>query len=222
MGTVLIDLLPMILASALVPVGLIINTILLMGENGKTRSAAFIAGITLSRLIQGALFGFIFGAASDASNGPSPVTSTLLLVAGVVFLIKGVKTFLKEPDPDDPPPKWMTAIDSLTAGKLFLIGAGWVMVAIKLWVFTLAALNIIRDADLGVTPSVIAYVIFAIGAVILMLVPLIMYIVAPAPTAGLLAKFRVWLEKNNRGIMIVVSAVFGVYFLYKGISGLLY
>jgi len=212
----------MIIASALVPVGLIINTILLMGENGKTRSAAFIGGITLSRLIQGALFAFVFGAASGANDGPSPVTSTLLLVAGVVFLIKGIKTFLKEPDPDDPPPKWMTAIDKLTAGKLFLIGAGWVMIAIKLWVFTLAALNIIRDADLGLTSSAIAYVIFAIGAVILMLVPLIMYIVAPKPTAGALAKFRVWLEKNNRGIMIIVSAVFGVYFLYKGISGLLY
>lgn len=222
MGTVLIDLLPMILASAIVPVGLIINTILLMGENGKLRSAAFIGGVTLSRLIQGALFGFVFGAAAEASSGPSPVASTLLLVAGVLFLIKGVKTFLKEPDPDDPPPKWMAAIDSLTAGKLFLIGAGWVMIAIKLWVFTLAALQIIRDAYLGLTPSIIVYLIYAIGCIILMLIPLIMYIVAPAPTKTLLAKFRVWLEKNNRGIMIVVSAVFGVFFLYKGISGLLY
>lgn len=222
MGDLLINLVPMIIASALVPVGLIINTILLMGENGKIRSAAFIGGITLSRLIQGVLFGFVFGAAAGGGDGPSPVASTLLLVAGVIFLIKGVKTFLKEPDPDDPPPKWMGAIDKLTAGKLFLIGAGWVMIAIKLWVFTLAALSTIRYADLGLTSSVIAYVIFAIGAVILMLILLLMYIVAPSPTKALLAKFRVWLEKNNRGIMIVVSAVFGVYFLYKGVSGLLY
>lgn len=221
MGSVIINLLPLILASALLPIWLIINIILLMGENGAARSAAFIGGATLTRLIQGILFGFIFGAAAGEGGGAPVITSTILLLAGIMFLIKGVKTYLKEPDPDDPPPKWMTLADSLTPGKSFLLGAGGVLVALKLWVFTLAAIGTIEEANLAPTENVIAYLIYMVGCVIFFLVLLIMYIVAPESSKSTLAKMRAWLEGNNRIITIIVTAIFGVLFLYKGITGLL-
>src|SRR6185436_11865037 len=98
-----------------------INIILLMGTNGPVRSAALIAGVTLVRLIQGLLFGWVFSgsAASSSGGGPSPVTATLAIVVGVLFAITGVKAFHDDPDPDDPPPKWMARVDSLTPIKVF-------------------------------------------------------------------------------------------------------
>lgn len=221
MSSVLINLLPLILASAIYPVGLILNTVLLMGENGIAKSAAFIGGVTTARLIQGILFGLIFAAATAEgdSSTPSLIGSTLMLVIGLVLITTAIKTYRNEPDPDAPP-KGLT-LDSVKPAKIFLLGAGWVMVAVTLWLFTLEALAIIYEAYLTPTENVIIYLVYAIGCVSLMLIPLMMCIVAPEPSKAVLGKVRTWMDKNNRIITIVVSFVFGALFLYKGITGLL-
>lgn len=222
MTSVLINLLPLIIASAIYPVGLILNTVLLMGENGIAKSAAFISGVTTARLIQGVLFGLVFAAATTAegdSSTPSLIGSTLMLVIGLVLIITAVKTYRNEPDPDAPP-KGLT-LDSVKPAKVFLIGAGWVMVAVTLWLFTLEALAMIYEANLAPTENVIAYLVYALGCVLLMLIPLLMCVVAPEPSKAVLGKVRAWMDKHNRAITIVISSVFGALFLYKGITGLL-
>ena len=45
--------------------------------------------------------------------------------------------------------------------------------------------------------------------------------VAPDRTAKTLQATQAWLERNNRAIVIVMSLVFGVWFLFKGITGLI-
>lgn len=221
MGEIIIELLPMILGCAIVPVWLTVNLIILMGARGVVRSAAFIAGVTLVRLLVGVLFGFVFGPSPDSAGGPSPVTSTLLLVVGVLFAISAGKYYLKEPDADEPAPKWMTTVDSLTPGRLFLLGGGWGLLGPKPWIFTLSALSVIREAPLSVSEGVIAYLIYVLGSLVLFLIPLILAAVAPKTAETALGQMRGWLERNNRAIMMVVSAVFAVLFLYKGITGLL-
>jgi hypothetical protein len=223
MGNVVISLLPLIAGSAILPVGIIIVIIMLMGENGPRRALAFIGGLTLMRLIQGVLFGYVFGASAavEDASGPSPVTSTLLIMVGLLFVMSGIKTYRNEPDLDDPPPKWMTMVDSLTVTKALLVSMGWVLVAPKLWAFTLSAISTIREADLSASENVIAYLIYMIGCVLIFLILLIIDVVAPEQSKVILARLRGWLEKNNRVIMIVLSAVFGVAFLYKGITGLI-
>jgi threonine/homoserine/homoserine lactone efflux protein len=222
MGNVLINLLPLILGSAILPVGLIINIILLMGANGVARSAALIAGVSLVRLIQGVLFGFIFGASATSSEGgSSPVTSTLLVIIGLLFAIKGIKTYRNEPDPDDPPPKLMTMVDTLSPTRTFLLGVVWVLLAPKLWVFTLGAISVIGEANLSSSESVIAYLIYVVGCVSFFLILLVIDVVAPEQSKTTLVRLRTWMEQNNRVIMIIVSAVFGALFLYKGIVGLI-
>jgi Sap, sulfolipid-1-addressing protein len=213
----------MILGSAIVPVFLMINIILLMGANGIIRSAALIGGVTLVRLIQGVLFGSIFGAspASSSAGAPSRVTATLLMVVGLLFAITGVKAYRDDPDPDDPPPKWMTMADSLTPIKIFLFGAGWVLLGAKLWAFTLSAISTIREANLSLSESVIIYLIYVLGCVLFFLIPLLMVVIAPEPSKATLSSLRAWLERNNRVIMIILSAIFGSLFLYKGITGLI-
>jgi hypothetical protein len=226
-GGVVINLLPEILGSAIVPVWLIINIILLMGQNGLLRSAAFIVGATLIRLIQGALFSSVLdasttsGTTSSRPGVPSLVTSTLLVVIGLLFVITGIKAYLKHPDPDDPPPKWMSTVSSLTPIKVLLLGAGWVLLSAKLWAFTLSAVSKIRDAHLGTSDSVITYLIYIVGCLLLFLISLLMYVVAPEWTRETLTRLRAWMEKGNRHISIVVSAVLAVLFLFLGIKGLI-
>ncbi len=227
MDAILISLTPYIIGSAVVPVQIIIGVLLLQSpQQGLLKSSAYLAGMTLTRVLQGLVFGFVFAAsgaaAVDGSSGKSLVVSTLLLILGVLLLIAAYKKWRKEEDPDDPPPKWLTTIDSATPLKAFSIGFLLPLIAAKLWVFTLSALATIADAQLGQPTSTIAYLLFILLAQTLLLLPILIRILLPSRSKTVLDGIAAWLTKNNRPIAIVVSLVFGLLFLYSGVTGLLY
>jgi hypothetical protein len=175
------------------------------------------------RVVQGFLFGFVFGAAADAKGESvtSIVVSTLLIVIGIAMLITAIKKWRKEEDLDAPPPKWMATLSGVTALKAFGMGALLMAIAIKQWVFTLAAIAVIEDAQLGQAGSVLAYLFFVLAAQSLVLAPIVVYAVAPTQSAKLLDAAQAWLDRNNRVIVIAVSLIFGGWFLWKGITGLM-
>ena len=69
--------------------------------------------------------------------------------------------------------------------------------------------------------SAVAYLVFILGAQSLVLLPLGLKSLAPRQSAHLLEVATLWLERNNQVIVSVVSSVFGTFFLFKGITGLL-
>ncbi len=225
MMQILPSLLPMILGSALAPAWPILVLLMLRSRNGLLKAIAFVTGVTLVRLLQGLVFGYLFGASSAAegeAGGPSPVAATLLLVLGILLLVTAIKTLRKEDDPDAPPPKWMTTLNSATPLKALGLGVIFTLVAAKLWVFTLSAIGVIRSANLASpAENVGAFLIFILGAQSLMILPLLIYGVAPNQSANLLQGITNWLERYNRVITIAVSLLFGSFFVWKGTSGLL-
>ncbi|HRQ42010.1 MAG TPA: GAP family protein [Chloroflexota bacterium] len=226
MEPILISLIPYIIGSAVVPVQIIIGVLLLQSpRQGLLKSIAYVAGMTVTRLLQGLVFGFVFAAsgaaAVDGSSGKSLVVSTLLLILGILLLIAAYKKWRREEDPDDPPPKWLATLSSASPLKAFSIGFLLPLIAAKLWVFTLSALATIADAQLGQPTSTIAYLIFILLAQSLLLLPILIRILMPARSKVILDSVSAWLTKNNRPIAIVVSLVFGLLFLYSGLTGLL-
>jgi hypothetical protein len=222
MGTLLIDLLPLTIGAAVLPVWIIMAMFLLRSANGLRKAMAFVGGATAVRLLQGVLFGFVFGTAAEEGGGTaSAIKSTLLLVVGILMLLSAVKKWRKEEDPDGPPPKWMAMLDGLSAGKAFGVGALLMAIAIKQWVFTLSAIAIIEEAQAGTVASVLAFLYFVVLAQSLIVAPIIVYAVAPTQSGRLLDAAQGWLERHNRTIIIAVSLVFGLWFLWKGITGLL-
>jgi hypothetical protein len=133
MATVLIELLPLIIGAAVLPLWVIVSLLLLRGEGGVLKAAAFAGGAMTVRLVQGILFGHVFGAAADASGegGPRLVASTLLLVVGILLLVTAVRIWRAERDPDAPPPEWMSTLGALSALKAFGIGALMMTIAVK-------------------------------------------------------------------------------------------
>ena len=223
MDTVIVSLLPLIVGAALLPVWIIMALFLLRGEGGLLKAAAFAAGAMTVRLVQGVLFGFVFGAAADASgeSGANLITSTLLLVLGIVMLISAVRKWRKEEDPDAPPPKWMEILGGLSALQAFGMGALLMALAIKQWVFTLSAIAVIEQGELSRADSVLTYLFFVLAAQSLVLAPVLVSAVAPAQSTKLLDAIQGWLERNNRAIVIAASSIFGVWFLWMGIAGLI-
>ena len=224
MGIVIISLLPLIVGCSLGgPAWVIMTLILLRGEHGVIKAAAFAAGATIVRLLQFVLFGYAFGVTLEMGGDEAFafVRSTLLLVAGILLFISAIKTWSKGDDPDAPPPKWIEKLSRVSTVMAFGMALLMMMAAIKQWVFTLSAIAIIDAAHLGMTGSVLAYLFFILTAQWLMLTPIVGSVIAPTRSVRIVEEMLKWLERKNRVITIVVSLVFGTWFFTKGLNGLM-
>jgi hypothetical protein len=220
----LIELVPLILGAMIAPLWIMIVLLMLASPGGLAKAGGFVLGMTLTRLLQGVVFGAILnGSASATSNAkhPSPVVSTLLLIVGLLLLLTAVRTWRKEEDPDDPPPKWMQSISKITPLKAFGLGALGVAVAMKLWVFTLSALGVITAAQLGVKNTILAFLGYIVLAQSLLILAILVCVVAPRTSKSALQRAIAWLTRYNQQITIAAALIFGLYFGWKGISGLL-
>jgi hypothetical protein len=215
-------LLPLIVASALVPVQITLTVLLLRSSVGT--AAAWVGGMTATRLAQGVLFGVVLaeaGALSGSQDGPGLVVSVVLLVIAVLFLTKSAKELLGgRGDDDAPPPAWMKLTESVTTGKAFLFGAGYVAVAAKLWVFTLGAIGAIDESGLGAAAGVAVFLLFVALAEGIPIAVVVYAALAPSSSRTVLDHVSGWLERNNRVIVIVLGLVFGAWFLLKALQGL--
>lgn len=221
MGAVFVDLLPLIAGAALLPVWIVMTLFLLRSERGVFKASAFVAGAATVRLVQGVIFGFVLETADEGGDESGIVGATLLLVAGIAMLITAVKKWRKEEDPDAPPPRWMEMLQGLSTLKAFGVGALLMALALKQWVFTLSAIAIIEQAGVGLTASVLAFLLFVVGAQLLVVAPIVAYALAPEATGNVLDAAQGWLERNERVILVAVSFIFGLWFLWKGLTGLL-
>jgi hypothetical protein len=224
MNETLINLLPFIFGSAIVPVQIIIILLFLKDQqSGLQKALVFLAGMSAVRLLQGFLFGQILniGASATQAGGKSPVVSAFLLVLGILLLTTAYKKIKKEEDPDGDPPKWMKAIDSATISKAFILGIQLPLISPKLWVFILGAIGTITAAQLGQPTSFFTFVIFMLLAQALLILPIGIRLLVPNRAISVLGAASSWLAENNRMIVIVISLIFGGYFLYQGVNGLI-
>lgn len=217
------DLLPMIVGTALAPAWIIAVLLILRSPNGFVKAIAFVAGTTIVRLLQGIVFGFVLrnAEAAEGGGGSSPVVLVLLSVLGILLLISVVKKLINEDDPDAPPPRWLSRFDQATAFALLGMGAIATLIAPKLWVFTLSALGVIRGANFEPWNEFKVFLLYILASEILLILPLLLYAVLPHQSARLLNSASDWLMKYNKQITLIASLVFGIFFLWKGLSGLL-
>ncbi len=216
------SLIPLILGSALEPIEIGI-TIMLLGTPSHLRAAsAWIAGHGSTRLLQGLIFGTIlhWGAHSaDSNRSHHWIVSTVLLVVALLFLVTAARELFSDDDPNVPPPKWMTMLMSATPAKAFFIGVGVITVSVKAWVFTLAAISVIGNADLGRVANVVSYGVFVLLAMSANLLIIGMAALFGERSRSLLDRTLRWLQEHNRPIMIVVGLVFGIWFGIKALHG---
>lgn len=215
-------LLPLIVANAILPLQIVVTILLIRSDDGRLTAFAWIVGMTVVRLAQGVIFGFILAEAvegTDGGDGPGPVESTLLLLVALAFLILAARKALKVPDDDAPPPRWMTLVATAGPLRALLLGAGMVALSPKLWAFTLAAIGAIAEAGLDQPAAVGSFLMYAVGAVGVHLGLLVGAVVAPARADVALGRFANALERYDRPLMIAVSVIFGTWFLLKALDG---
>lgn len=215
---------PLIVASAVLPVPITVTILLLRAEAGRSTAVAWVGGMAAIRLAQGIVFGLVLDGATatdeGGADGPGPIASTLLLVVGIALLAGAAAKLLRQPDEDAPTPAWMAKATSVSPARAFVLGAAFTGISVKLWTFTLAAIGVIAEADLDQSAAAGAYLVFVAGALAVHLAVVGIAYLAPVRADEMLGRLAAGLERHNGTIMIGLGLVFGTWFLIRALDGL--
>jgi threonine/homoserine/homoserine lactone efflux protein len=221
MGSVIGEILPLAVGIAISPVPIIAVILMLLSPRAKATSVGFLLGWLIGIIVAIVLFTLLSSMLpqQDASDS-SPVAGVIKIILGGLLLFLAAKQWRARPAEGEQAamPKWMSAIDSMTAAKGF--GLGFLLSAVnpKNLLMAASAGVIIGGASLGFGDSTIVIVVFVLIAGCSVLIPVIAYLLAAARMAGPLDSLRGWLVDNNATIMAVLLLVIGVSVIGKGIA----
>jgi threonine/homoserine/homoserine lactone efflux protein len=221
MGPVIGEILPLAVGVAISPVPIIAAILMLLSPKAKGASVGFLLGWITGIVVAIVVFTLLSSVlpAQDES-GSSPVRGVIKIILGALLLFLALRQWRGRPAQGEQAtmPKWMSAIDSMTAGKA--LGLGFLLSAVnpKNLLMAISAGLIIGGAGLADGQTVVVIVIFVLLAASTVLIPVVAYLIASERLAGPLDSLRAWLVNNNATIMAVLLLVIGVAVIGKGIG----
>lgn len=222
MGGVIGDLLPIAIGIAISPLPIIAVILMLLSASPGRSSVGFLLGWVVGIVAVTTIVLLLVGRAGNSANGPSTTSSVIRLVLGVLLLLLGVRQWRARPRPGEAAamPKWMRALDGITAVKASGLGALLSGVNPKNLLLCVAAGTAIGAGHLSAGGNVVAIAIFTVLASCSIAGPVVLFLVARERMSAPLAALRTWLTDNNAAVMAVLLLVIGVVQIGKGISGL--
>jgi hypothetical protein len=215
-----VELVLIALAAMLSPTTLTFSVLaLVLGDRPLRTGFWFYAGALTATLAIGVVAAFVLGDAA-ASNSSTP--KTWVAVLDVVFagaiLVWVARASRRPPNPA----RLQGMIDRMsvlaTAPVAAVAGAGAALA--NPGGFIPLALKDISETDPSATGYVIQWVFFALVSLLPLAVALLLLVVAPTWTNGVLARSRTWLEHRARTIAIVILVLLAASLLRNGIAGL--
>ena len=224
MGTAIADILPLAVGVAISVMAIIAVILMLFSKQARSTSVGFLIGWVLGVTVVATLVVLIANPAQQATGGEESLLYAIVhIVLGLFLLFVAYRDWKKRPKPGEVPemPKWMSSIDSMTAGKALGLGALLSGVNPKNLALILAAGVAIAAAGLNSTQTIIALIIFIIVACCSVAAPVIIYLVMGDKATPMLNGWKAWLTHNNATVMTILFLVFGVSVLSKGIGAMI-
>lgn len=221
MNGVIGDILPLALGIAISPIPIIAAILMLLSPKAKGTSVGFLLGWVAGIVVAVVLFTLLASVIpQNDSDASKPVAGVIKLVLGVLLLLLALRQWRSRPKAGEEPalPKWMSAIDTMNAGKG--AGLGFLLSAVnpKNLLMAVAAGTTIGSAALSGGEQAVAIAVFVVIAACSVAIPVIAYLVASKRMAGPLESLRKWLVHNNATVMAVLLLVIGVVVIGKGIG----
>lgn len=221
MGSAIGDILPLALGVAISPIPIIAAILMLLSPKAKGTSVGFLVGWVLGIVVAVVLFTLLASVIPEQDPDASkPIAGAIKLLLGVALLLLAVRQWRSRPVPgeDAALPKWMAAIDQMTAGRAFVLGFLLSAVNPKNLIMAVAAGVIIGTGGLSIGEASVAILVFVLIAASSVAVPVIAYLVASTRMAGPLEALRGWLVRNNATVMALLLLVIGILVIGKGIA----
>jgi threonine/homoserine/homoserine lactone efflux protein len=222
MGQAIGQLLPIAIGIALSPLPVVAVILMLFTPQARTNGFAFLAGWAGGLLVVGAIVLWLVGATDAASDdgGESTLSGVVKLVLGALLLLLAIRSWRSRPAEGDEPqlPRWMSALDTFTAGKSLGMGALLSSVNPKNLALLLAGVATISAADLSSGASVATLVVFVVIASLSIAIPVGTYVVLGEHADAALAPAKDWLARNNAAVMAIVLLIFAAKLIGDGIT----
>jgi threonine/homoserine/homoserine lactone efflux protein len=220
MGSVIGEILPLAVGIAISPIPIIAVILMLLSPRAKGTSVGFMIGWLAGIVVAIVVFTLLSSVIPQNTGTGSPVRGVIKIILGVLLLFVALRQWRGRPATGEQAvmPKWMSAIDSMTAGKA--LGLGFLLSAVnpKNLLMAVSAGLIVGGASLALSEASVVIIIFVLLAGSTVIIPVIGYLVAAARLAEPLDRLREWLVDNNAVIMAVLLLVIGVSVIGKGIA----
>ncbi len=224
MGPVIADILPLALGIALSVMAIVAVILMLFTQHARSTSLGFLVGWILGVAVVTIAVVFLSDSVQQATgSSESSMYGIVHLILGILLLLAAFRNWKKRPQPGEEVavPKWMSSIDSMTAGKALGLGVLLSAVNPKNLALLVAGGVSIASAGLDSTQLIIAIVIFIMLACCSVAAPVIVFLVMGDKATPTLTSWKSWLINNNAAVMTIVLLVFGVAVLSKGIGALI-
>jgi threonine/homoserine/homoserine lactone efflux protein len=214
LSLVLFSLLPLGIGAAISPWPTTVTIMFLSTGRPLAKALAYLIGYSAVLVAIGIFSLTVFGGGDyEGGDRSSAVGGTLDVVFGILFLVLALKLWLKAPDPSAPPPRWMSAFESINIGGAFLLGVFMMVTNFSTLPLYIAGLKELVTANLNPAGNLFALVLFILLIVVELLVPTVVYARSPRRGGELLDGARQWLEKYNRVISICIFVFYGILLL---------
>jgi len=222
MGPVIGEILPLAVAVAISPVPIIAVILMLFSARAGANGPAFLGGWVTGLLAVSVIVLAVSGIVGMGTGSAPAWVALLRILLGVLLLLLGWEKLRNRPPSGAaaPLPKWLQAVDQMTPGKAFGMGALLSGVNPKNLILTAAAALVIAQADLPVMDAAIAVMAFVIIGSLSIGVPVLYYRLGGAPARARLTLAKTWLGENNSTVMAVLLFVFGVALIGTGLGAL--
>ncbi len=203
------------LGAAVSPIPLTVSILLLsQPDRGRAKALAFAAGQVLALAILCVIFAVVLSKTLGSSHPHAKHSSTLDIVLGALLLLLAARKLLAKPKP-----KKEKQHKQRSLFAEFGFGAGLMAVNVETLVLVVASVKALVGSKIGVGEEALVLLAIVLIVTLSATIPPLTTFVMPKKSDEALKWLNEQTTKHQRGIAVGFLIFFGVYLLYKGISG---
>jgi len=213
MELIIKEILPFAVGITLSPMAIAAIILLLFTQKARSNSVAFLAGWALGISLVGVFVLTLVNVGVSISGGGSQS-----LDLGIVKFVFGILLFLaaymewrnRSPKGAEPEmPKWMTAIDNVSAGKSLGLGV-FLATLPKNLMLNITANTTIANSGLSVGLQVTMLAIVLLVGNLTIATTVMVYLFAGERAEKMLESWKIWIVQNNSTALTVLYIVYGL------------
>jgi hypothetical protein len=213
----LMQLLPLIIGTAVVPSIIILVILFLQSDRGLLKASAFVGGMVSWRLFMLTIFvyySFIF-ANLFSLRIPERLHFALLSLLGIILMIVATYLLMKKRNTSGTSPNLLKVIDRSNAPMAFALGVVLMAIGLKHYIFMIGAMQDLERSGILGARWTLAMILFIVAAELLVLIPILIYLLMPDRSEAILGSFKNLLDKYSSTITITFCYVVGIFFLWR-------
>jgi hypothetical protein len=208
------------LLASLSPTALLVAAVYLGSARPRLIAAFYLAGAVVMSLVMGAVLLVVLRSVGLNHPDQHAPRYGLRLGLGILLLAAGIVVALRPPRTPDPAKAQQGIVSKMIANptplSAFLVG----LLIFAPGVTFLAALQAIATSSADAELTAVALIVVVVINVLLVWLPIVLYLVAPALTGRYLTAFNGWLRAHSKAILTSVLVVAGGIMVGNGIYGL--